>query len=110
MTEPVNRGSIDPIDAEISAVADGGDRGIVVLPTPAEKPAASANGPCPQTDGGDFDPARTQRPFLQCHNFSFFFVVLPQMICLSNMSNLKIEGGHSSSRDACLLLNDRTVI
>jgi hypothetical protein len=90
MTEPVNRGGIDPINAAVSAVADGGDRGVIILLAPAEKSAASTNGPCSQTNSGNFDSARAQRPFFQRHGFSFFSSIL-RLICLRNIPNFKLK-------------------
>ena len=45
MPEAVHRGGVDPIDAAIEGLVDGGDRLVVVLRTPGECPSASRPSP-----------------------------------------------------------------
>src|SRR2546423_8907698 len=53
MTESVNGGGIDPVDAQLDGVIHGSDRIIVVLRSPRERPAAAANCPGAHSDACD---------------------------------------------------------
>src|SRR2546427_4304383 len=49
----VNRGGINPVDAQFERAMDGRDGRLVVLLAPGEFPACPADGPCAEPDGGD---------------------------------------------------------
>ena len=49
----VNRGGINPVDAQFERAMDGGDGRFVVLLAPGEFPACTADGPCAEAHGGD---------------------------------------------------------
>src|SRR5207302_7497675 len=53
MPQAVDRGGIDPIDARIQRFVDRGQGVNVVLATPGELPAASADRPSPEADRSD---------------------------------------------------------
>jgi hypothetical protein len=50
MAEPVDRGRVEPVDAELHRPLDRGDRQLVVLRTPGIPPAAAADRPGAQSD------------------------------------------------------------
>src|SRR5579862_1489749 len=58
MAEPINRGRINPVDAQIDRVAHRGDGLGVVLVPPAVGPAASADCPGTEPNCGDFQSTR----------------------------------------------------
>src|SRR5579864_909605 len=63
MAQPINRGRINPIDAQIDRVAHRRDGLGVVLVPPAVRPATSADCPGTESNCGDFQSTRTQRTF-----------------------------------------------
>src|SRR4029077_7982086 len=67
MPQAVDGGCVDPIDAQVQGVSHGCDRFGVILWSPTEGPAASANGPRTETDSSNVESAGTQRPCWQSH-------------------------------------------
>jgi hypothetical protein len=53
MAEPVDSRRVDPVDAALDRVTDGGDRLLVVLAAPAHRPIAAADGPGAEPDRRD---------------------------------------------------------
>src|SRR5271169_6857664 len=51
MTEAVDGGGVDPVDAQLQRAVDGGDGIIIVLFSPAELPSCAADGPGAVSDG-----------------------------------------------------------
>src|SRR5690242_5258008 len=50
VAQPINGGSIDPVDAKAEGMFDGGDRFVVVLRTPTSGPTTTSHCPCSQTN------------------------------------------------------------
>src|SRR5215831_6213401 len=53
MAETVDRGGVDPVDAEVDGFANGRDALGVVLSAPRERPPAAADGPRSEADRRD---------------------------------------------------------
>ena len=60
MAHTVNRRRVYPAHTDRNGMPDSGDRGIVVLWTPAVRPAAAADGPGPETHGSDLRPTGSE--------------------------------------------------
>src|SRR5205823_7019109 len=67
MTEAVYRSGIDPVDSLLERATHRGERIGVVLGAPAERPAAAADRPRAEADGGDIESARAERTGRQRH-------------------------------------------
>ena len=65
MPDAVHRRSVNPVHAVIDGAPDGGDGLGVILLSPRKNPASAARRPSAEADGGNFDAAGTQRPFIQ---------------------------------------------
>ena len=53
VSETVDCGRVDPVDAEFERTVNGGDRFVVVLGSPGELPARAADGPGSVAHGSD---------------------------------------------------------
>jgi len=53
MAEPVDRGCVDPVDAQLKGPVNCRDGIIVLLRSPGILPARAADGPCPAAQAGD---------------------------------------------------------
>ena len=65
MPEPVDGGGVDPVDAALDRMADGGDRLLVVLAAPADRPVAAADGPGAEPDRRDVHVGAAEPPLRQ---------------------------------------------
>src|SRR5580704_2279065 len=54
VSQAVDGGGVDPVDAEFEGAVNGGDGVVVVLRSPGELPAGTAGGPGAEADGSDF--------------------------------------------------------
>ena len=64
VAEAVDRGGVDPVDAQLDCAAHGRHRVGVVLRTPAERPTASADRPGAVADGRDLQVGRAEPTLL----------------------------------------------
>src|SRR5207245_6601125 len=63
VAEAVHGGGVDPVDAALDGMPDGGHRLGVVLAAPAEGPSGPADGPGAEAHAADLHARRSQR----CH-------------------------------------------
>src|SRR5262249_50825665 len=68
VTKAVDGRRVDPVDAGVQRLADGGDGVPVVLGAPGEFPARAPDGPGAEADRGD-EQGRRSQPF-RVHDFS----------------------------------------
>ena len=61
VAEPVHRRRVDPVDAPLDGLPDGGDRVRIVLVTPGEGPATAADRPRAEADARDPHVGRAKR-------------------------------------------------
>src|SRR5467141_404935 len=66
MAEAVNRGGVDPVDAEVDGMADRGDRRVVVLRSPAVEPF-TADGPGAEPDRRDLEVSGAELTLFEAH-------------------------------------------
>ena len=96
VAKAVDGGGVDPVDAEVDGVVDGGDGVVVVLRAPGESPVAAADGPRAEADAS--------KPEIRCAKLIQIHRVF---LILEFVSGAK--AGRHRGRDSSLyyhLLND----
>src|SRR4051812_39826314 len=70
VSQSVNRSGVDPVHTVVDRVAHGGNRGLVVLRAPRERPTAPARRPRSKPNGSQVQAALAERSLRKCHGLN----------------------------------------